>query len=256
MTAPTTDTASTTDTATAARDEFWRDRREALRVLIVGGIPAGALLVGVGSRLAMLVLRVTSPDRVRGVTSDDGFTIGQVTVGGTYNLLALGAVVGIIGAFAYRMVAPWLIGPTWFRRFTTGVAAAAVAGSMLIHSDGIDFTLLKPTWLAIGLFIALPGLFGALIGVAVDSVSRDESWTVQGRRRWALPLVAVGCFPVTLFPLLFAFALLLLGGAFCGITLVDRVRKTQPYSLAVRVVWLFIALLGLTALVSDVRSLA
>ncbi len=202
MTASTTDTASTADTATAARDEFWRDRREALRVLIVGGIPAGALLVGVGSRLAMLVLRVTSPDRVRGVTSDDGFTIGRVTVDGTYNLLAIGAVVGIIGAFAYRMVAPWLIGPTWFRRFTTGAAAAAVAGSMLIHSDGIDFTLLKPTWLAIGLFIALPGLFGALIGVAIDSAGRDESWTTQGRRQWVLPLTAVACFPVTLLALL------------------------------------------------------
>lgn len=209
MTASTTDTASTADTATAARDEFWRDRREALRVLIVGGIPAGALLVGVGSRLAMLVLRVTSPDRVRGVTSDDGFTIGRVTVDGTYNLLAIGAVVGIIGAFAYRMVAPWLIGPTWFRRFTTGAAAAAVAGSMLIHSDGIDFTLLKPTWLAIGLFIALPGLFGALIGVAIDSAGRDESWTTQGRRQWVLPLTAVACFPVTLLALLLALTALI-----------------------------------------------
>ncbi|MEX2252307.1 MAG: hypothetical protein WD895_09595 [Acidimicrobiia bacterium] len=122
-----------------------------MRVLIVAGIPVGVLVAGVGSRLAMLLIRVTSPDRVVGVTSDDGFTIGEVTLGGTYNLLLLGAAVGVIGAGAYQMVAPWLIGPIWFRRLTTGLASAAVVGSMLVHADGIDFTLLKPTWLAIGL---------------------------------------------------------------------------------------------------------
>ena len=94
---------------------------------------------------------------MRGVKSDDGFVIGQVTLAGTYNLLLLGAIVGIIGAAAYLMVAPWLIGPNWFRRLTTGLAAAAVVGSMLVHADGIDFTVLKPTWLAIGVFVALPG---------------------------------------------------------------------------------------------------
>src|SRR5687768_18610943 len=93
---------------------------EGMRVLIVGGIPVGVLVAGVGSRLAMLLLRVTSPDRLVGVISDDGFTIGEFTLGGTYNLLMLGAVVGIIGAGAYRMVAPWLIGPAWLRRLTTG----------------------------------------------------------------------------------------------------------------------------------------
>lgn len=117
---------------------------EEMRILIVAGIPVGVLVVGVGSRLAMLLLRITSPDRVRGVTSDDGFIIGQFTVGGTYNLLLLGATVGIIGAGAYQMVAPWLIGPTWFRRLTTGLASAAVVGSMLVHADGVDFTLLNP----------------------------------------------------------------------------------------------------------------
>ena len=87
---------------------------EGFRVLIVGGISAGVILIGVGSRLAMLLLRVTSPDSVRGVESDDGFIMGRVTLAGTYNLLMLGASVGIIGAAAYLLVAPWLIGPKWF----------------------------------------------------------------------------------------------------------------------------------------------
>lgn len=228
---------------------------EGIRVLVVGGVPAGVLLVGVGSRLAMLVLRVTSPDRVRGVTSDDGFIIGRVTLAGTYNLLLLGAGVGIIGAGTYRMVAPWLIGPNWFRRLTTGLAAGAVGGAMLVHADGIDFTLLGPTWLAIGLFVALPGLFGTLIGPAVDAVSREDSWTNRGRRRWLLPVIAVGCFPLSL-PVLVATALVLgilvLVG---GLESVQRMRRASVYALAVRSLWLLVAMVGLVALVNDTKAL-
>src|SRR6266540_187718 len=80
-----------------------------MRVLIVGGVPVGVLIAGVGSRLAMLLLRLTSSHRVRGRLSDDGFVIGRVSLAGTYNLMVLGAAVGIIGAACYRLVALRLI---------------------------------------------------------------------------------------------------------------------------------------------------
>ena len=229
---------------------------EGMRVLIVGGIPAGVLLVGLGSRMAMLLLRVTSPDRVRGVTSDDGFTIGQVTAAGTYNLLLIGAVVGIIGAAAYRLVAPWLLGPSWFRRLSTGLAAAAVVGSMLVHADGIDFTLLQPTWLAIGLFVALPGLFGTLIGAAVDATSRLDSWTIRGRRRWMLPLIAIACFPPSLLAVLVASVVFGIWVIASDFEPVQRIRAAPLYALTVRFLWLLVAVVGLVALINDTRALA
>jgi hypothetical protein len=235
---------------TSTRDRFI----EGMRVLIVGGIPAGVILVGVGGRVAMFILRLTSPDYVRGVTSDDGFVIGQVTLFGTYNLLGLGAVVGFIGAAVYRMVAPWLIGPSWFRRLTTGLAAAAVGGSMLIHADGVDFTLLKPTWLAIGLFIVLPGLFGTLIGPAVDAVSRPDSWTTRGRRRWLLPIVCVGFVPFAIPVILFAVVVFAVWVMVSDAEPVQRVRRAPMYALAVRSAWLLIAVLGLVALVNDTQA--
>lgn len=229
---------------------------EGLRVLVVGGISAGVLLIGVGSRLAMLLLRVTSPDRVRGVKSDDGFIIGQVTLAGTYNLLVLGAVFGVIGAAAYLMVAPWLIGPIWFRRLTTGLAAAAVVGSMLVHADGIDFTVLKPTWLAIGTFIALPGVFGVLVGVIVDAVGRPDSWTSRGRRRFILPALLIACFPPSAIVVLVAAAIF---GAWVLVSDLDTirtVRRSAPYALTLRAAWLIVAIIGLFAIVNDTRALA
>ena len=214
------------------------------------------LLIGVGSRLAMLLLRVTSPDRVRGVKSDDGFVIGEVTLAGTYNLLLLGAIVGIIGAAAYLMVAPWLIGPKWFRRLTTGLAAAAVVGSMLVHADGIDFTVLKPAWLAIGVFIALPGLFGFFVGVIVDAVGRPDSWTARGRWRLILPVLLVACFPPSAIFVLVAAAVF---GAWVLVSDLDpirSVRRSVPYALAIRAAWLIVAIIGLVAIINDTQALA
>lgn len=229
---------------------------EKMRVLIVGGIPAGVVVVGLGSRVAMFILRLTSPSAVRGVESDDGFTIGTVTIGGTYNLLLIGAVVGIIGAVAYTLVAPWLIGPLWFRRFTTGAASAVVAGSALVHADGIDFTLLQPKWLAIGLFVALPGVFGILIGSSVDAVARPTSWTVRGRRRWLLPVVSVVCFPVTAFVLPFVLAAVVLWAVARDVEAIRRLRDVRVFALAVRSAWLLIAVLGFVALINDISALS
>lgn len=244
-----------TETMQSPNQKRYERLIEEMRVLIVAGIPVGVLVAGVGSRLAMLLLRVTSPNSVVGLTSDDGFTIGQVTVAGTYNLLLLGAAVGIIGAGAYKMVAPWLIGPTWFRRLTTGLGSAAVVGSMLVHASGIDFRVLKPTWLAIGLFVALPGVFGTVIGSSVDAVGKPDSWTAQGRRRWLLPLIAVGCFPFTVLFLFFAFVIVGLWIVVREPALTQRLRRIPVYRHAARSVWLLIAIAGLVALVRDIDAL-
>lgn len=224
-----------------------------LWVLIVAGIPTGVLVAGVGSRLAMYVLRLTSPDYVIGATSDDGFIIGRFTLGGSYNLLLLGALVGIIGAAAYRAVEPWLLGPWWFRRFTVGAASGAVVGSMLVHADGIDFRVLKPMWLAVGLFVALPAIFGVAIGAAVDRVAAGG--LPAGRRRWLIPLALVA-------PFVFVAPIIVISATVLVVWVPIRrvIERHGGPPLAVRTVvragWLGIALVGLSELVEDVRALA
>ena len=226
-----------------------------LRVLIVAGVPIGVLVVGVGSRVAMLVLRLTSPDHVNGIRSDDDFVIGRFTLSGTYNLLMLGAAVGIVAAGLYRLVSGWLIGPMWFRRATTALASGAVGGSILVHADGVDYRVLKPTWLAIALFVALPALFGWLIGPVVDRVRSPESWTRVGRRIWALPVIALVPFPLAAFPLIFAVVVMTVLMGLGELAPVDRVRASRTYGLVVRGAWLGIAVIGLIALVEDVAEI-
>ena len=61
---------------------------------------AGFLVGGVGGRLAMFILRLTSDDSVRGIESDDGFTIGQISAQ-SFFLIAATTLLGTLLAFGY-----------------------------------------------------------------------------------------------------------------------------------------------------------
>ena len=56
---------------------------------LIAALVAGFLIAGVGARLAMLLLRVTSGDHVVGLESDEGFVIGRFTSSTFFLVLAL-----------------------------------------------------------------------------------------------------------------------------------------------------------------------
>ena len=222
----------------------------------LAGACAGLIAGGVGGRLAMLALRLTSADSVRGMMSDDGFIIGRVTLGGTFSLLATGTAFGLLGGFVHRLVAPWLIGPRWFRHLTTATGCGVVVGAMLIHQDGVDFTALTPHWFAVALFVAVPALYGALIGPVQDRFDHPGSWINRGRFRRFVPALFLGPFVVP-------------AAVVCGIAFLFRlawlqVRNTLPLrdmaantalGVLARLPWVAIVALGLANLVDDVAAI-
>ena len=228
---------------------------DGLRTVVLAGIPVGVLVAGVGSRLCMLLLRATSGDEVHGIRSDDGFEIGRFTMAGTYNLLVLGATIGIIGAAVYQWVRPWLLGPPWLRYLTVAAASGAVVGAMLVHADGVDFTVLTPTWLAVGSFVLLPAVFGAVIGPAVDAVEAHVTRTDPDRRSWVLPVVLVALFPLTVVPLAVAAIVLLVWTAIRDHAPVRRASHASLAGIVARGAWLTVALAGALALVNDIIQL-
>jgi hypothetical protein len=129
------------------------------------GAIAGFLVGGVGGRLAMLLLRLTSPDVVTGVVSDDGFEIGVVSTRTLQLFLAmtmLGAGAGITYAAVRTAIPRHLRVPAW--TLFTGVAG----GASIVHREGVDFTLLEPAALAVALFVALPALGGLVAALLVE----------------------------------------------------------------------------------------
>jgi hypothetical protein len=77
-----------------------------------------------------------------------------------------------------------------------------VVGAVIVHTDGVDFRLLGPTWLTIGLFVAIPGAYAALLTVVTERLLRESAW-VSRASLWLVGL------PLLLWIPLFPFLLLL-----------------------------------------------
>jgi hypothetical protein len=199
-----TGTDHTTETSTA---EPWRDSAETavrgLAAITVAGALLGALVGGVGARLAMMLLAGLNPEDT-GMLSDDGFPIGRFTLDGSLQLLGAGLQMGLIGAAVYAGVRWLRFGPRWFQVLSLSAGAAVVVGSQLVHTDGIDFTLLQPAGLGIATFVLIPAVYTALLTLLAEHWLRPESWfsrahlglVVSTLLLWAalplLPLVVLG----------------------------------------------------------------
>jgi hypothetical protein len=171
-------------TVEATAPEHWTIRElRKVAAAASAGLVVGFVVNGVGSRLAMLVLARLNPDTT-GLISDDGFRIGQFT-DATLGLLLFTTAVGVLGGVLYLAVRSLRIGPAWFQRTSIAVGSAVVVGAMLVHTDGIDFRVLDPVWLAIAMFVALPGLYALGVSLLADRWLADGSWFLTGSR-WRL----------------------------------------------------------------------
>lgn len=186
------------------RESEARAAARSLATVLLVGIACGVVVVGVLSRLAMGLLAALNPEAA-GVLSDDGFVIGQVTLSGSLQLAAAGAQFGALGAFFYLALRGLMVGPAWFRLLSMSVGPGVVVGAILVHTSGVDFTVLEPLWLTIGLFVLLPVVFCAALHVLAE-----RALAAGGVR--SKPLLVLGLLPaVVLFPLTLVLALGWLG---------------------------------------------
>jgi hypothetical protein len=164
---------------------------------IAGGL-SGLVWGGIGGRIAMRIVLLTSDHRVRGITSDDGFRIGTISAA-TIFLLIFTTILGAMAGFASGLIRMVTAGPTWAVAIGSAVASASVGGAAIVHTDGVDFRFLEPLWLTVGLFVLIPGLWGASVVFITERILRSPSVTglpAQIHRRYTgavgwLALVAV-----------------------------------------------------------------
>jgi hypothetical protein len=139
---------------------------------VIPGALVGGVIGGVGSRLAMRIMAMTSRS-ARGFETDFGATVGQITAGGTIFLLIAGGLVGVLGGLIYLVVRRILPGRGWIQGALFGVVLLALGGRLLIVPDNPDFLILHPDGLAVAMFAALPVLFGIAY---VPLFNRLEPW--------------------------------------------------------------------------------
>jgi hypothetical protein len=213
---------------------------------VTGGFLAGVLIGGVGGRIAMLVLRLTSAPSLHGVATDDGFTIGRVSAQ-TVFLLGVTAGLGIAGGVLYLVVRRWI--PVAWRIPLTTVFFALVGGAGVVGPSEVDFSLLSPLPLAIALFVAIPAAYGAAMPWLTERFLREGS--ILRRERWG---AVVGLLPLVLMNIV---GILILAVAF-GVWWVGRnarplmnVWRSRATMWIGRVVLVGIAVLSGAGLVRD-----
>jgi hypothetical protein len=209
---------------------------------VTSGFFAGLLIGGVGGRLAMLLLRLTSDPGLRGTETDDGFTIGVFSTQ-TLFLLGVTAGLGILGGLFYLIVRGWL--PEHWRVVGMTVFIGLVGGAGLIRPEGIDFKELSPLPLAVAMFVAIAVAYGAVMPWLTERMLREGSVMRRGPWAWIaglLPLVVANI--VGILVLLLA-------------TLVLLVRRSAPSAIAAWrspvAIWIGRTLLFATAVASGIR---
>lgn len=224
-----------------------------LATITLVGLVTGWFVVGVLSRLGMMLLAEVNP-RFAGVTTDDGFAIGEFTLSGSLNLMFLvGTLFGVAGAGFYFALRELVVGPGWFRLLSISLGPGVVIGALLVSSSGVDFVLLEPVWLTIGIFVAIPATYVAILSLVAERLlARDQ------RRSTPLIILGLAAWLVT-FPLLPLLAALL--GGMVGLWWL-RQRAPGRRLLAGPLPWLargvlaVVFVLAVLDLVADARALA
>lgn len=151
---------------------------------VAAGAVVGLVAGGIWGRAFMAILAgLNSEDH--GTETDDGFAMGQFTIGGTLNLLLATAIIGSIGGLVFVAVRGLRVGPAWFRTASVALGACLVVGAMLLHSDGVDFTRLEPLWLAVAFTLSVPLMY------AVGVSWLGDRWLGDGPTFWQRLPVAV-----------------------------------------------------------------
>lgn len=147
-----------------------------LATVTIVGVGCGVFVVGVLSRLAMLLLIRLNPEAA-GLTSDDGFVMGQFTFSGSLNLAVIaGPLFGILGAGCYVALRGLMVGPRWFRLLSFSLGPAVVVASIVVHPTGVDFRVLEPLWLAVALFVLIPAAYVVLLVLLAERALAGPPW--------------------------------------------------------------------------------
>ena len=167
--------------------------KQALHSLSVGTVAglAGGLVAGLGSRLAMRLAGMTTAAANRGIETEAGFRVGEITPDGTIFLVLFSAYLGIFGGLAYLSVKPWIPSTGRMRGLWFGSLLLVLFGPLVIEIANPDFNLFGYPWLNLVTFSCLFLLFGLVATSVADRL--DDGGPTARRMGWVrIPAAVLG----------------------------------------------------------------
>lgn len=163
------------DDAVAGRGILARGRARigALPAGVISGALFGALIGGVAGRAVMRLIFLLD-DSTDGAKTDFG-TVGEITVDGSFTLLMLSTITGVIGGMLYVGVRRWLPWSGAARGVFFGLLMAFAPG--LIFLGEVDLQIFEPAVPVYWTFIGLIVVYGVCVALLTDRlhVPRDLS---------------------------------------------------------------------------------
>lgn len=143
----------------------------------------------------MKLIAVAAGPEAIGRTTENGNRIGDLTVGGTLELVVFGGVFpGLIGGTLYLALRPWLAPLGGRRGLVFGILLLGLMGHVVFDPTNFDFRTFGHVGLNVGLFAALFLLFGATSAAAVERLDRAAHHS-----RAAAAIAWLGVAPAALF---------------------------------------------------------
>jgi hypothetical protein len=167
-------------------------------VCVLAGMLAGAIVGGLGGRVAMRVSGYLYQQEHPGasvVTDSSGQRVGQISLDGTVFLILQSIVSGAVIGLLLLLVGPWLPRSGWRRAGGFGLLLLAAVGSMVINPGSQDLRSLGSPLLNVAMFATLIFLAGMLATPIVSWLDHAVAASSRSSTRiGALALGAVAAF--------------------------------------------------------------
>ncbi len=150
-----------------------------MRGALAAGVIAGFLVAGLGSRIVMRLIFLADRE-TEGILTSDQFIVGRVSTD-TFNLLAVGTVIGVLIAPIYLGLRRWLPIPRAWRGLGFGYGSLVTGGIILVNDDSVDFRIFEPVMLGVALFAGLFILGGIVLGALMDRFHPDPVYASSVR---------------------------------------------------------------------------
>ena len=192
------------------------DALRSLSAIGGAGIVAGVLVPGLGGRLFMRLMAVTSGDGAQGKLTEAEEVVGDITFDGTLGfVIFIGIVFPVAAALLYLALRHFLPGPAALSGAIFGLILLGTFGvGDPMSPDNIDFDILEPLWLAVAGVSVLALMFGitfAVLATRFDAAIRplSASW----RHAWThLPLLLLLLPPFVIITAIYVLLRVLLRG--------------------------------------------
>jgi hypothetical protein len=152
-----------------------------IAISLFGGLMAGIIAGGIGSRLAMRVVAALAPARDQGTLTDADAVVGAFRLEGTLFLLFTGGTFGLFGGLLYLALRRWMPGRAIGRGLAFGALLLLVFGSLIIEGGNPDFRRFVPSPVSVGLFASLFILYGLIIAATVERLDRHGGAPLRNR---------------------------------------------------------------------------